>query len=336
MKIYVDESGSFLPAFKNNAWSTVLAYVSPESDRRAIDRLIRGLRAEFSHRAEVKLRDLSEARFAQFVRDLSQLRGIAFAVAVDSNHHTYQLLRQHQNEQANKVIKHIDKMRFAEGRRGLQALSEAILGLPIQLYVQLICQVELFGKVIGLSTTYYAQRQPSVIGSFRWRVDRKGVNPNKYEQAFRNILPAVLQSKSLEEPMLMLSECADYRFFKRFEYAPGAQPTYLRDEYGIDVSDCAINIGKIVSEDFRYVDSVSDAGVQVADLLASGLGRILRGSFDDPVKIAEVMGRVMLQEKFNKPPVALITLSPDERIDVSNEVSAALKAMTRYNRPFLV
>ena len=335
MKIFVDESGNFLTAHKADAWSTVVAYASPETDRKSLDRLVGGLRTECSNGAEAKLRNIPESRFAKFLLDLSRLRGIAFAVAVDAHLHTEKSLRSHQTRQAEKIIKHIDKMHYPEARKGLQELSSAIQSLPLQLYAQLVCQVELFHKVIARSVTYYAQRQPATLGSFRWRVDQKNTIPTPYEIAFRKILPAVLQSKSLRDPMLMLTESADYTFFKRFEYAPGDAPTYLQEDYGLEVGDGNVNIGKIVSEDFQLVDSAKESGVQVADLLASGIRRVMRGNFDDPAHIAALIGGTMLQEMHRRPPVKLIALGNEADGRVSDELEFLLRAMTRFNRPYL-
>lgn len=335
MNIFVDESGNFLTTEKTNAWSTVVAYVSPETDRKSIDRLLSELRTDCSNGSEAKLRDLSESRFAQFLTDLSRLRGIAFAVALDANLHTEESLLLHQSSQADKVIKHLDKMLHAEARQGLQELSNAIRSLPLQLYAQLICQVELFHKVITRSVTYYAQRQPPTLGNFRWRLDQKNTIPTAYEVAFRKILPAVLQSKSLREPMLMLTESADYSFFERFEYGPGKAPTYLRDDYGIDIENNSVNIGEIVSEDFKLVDSVNVPGVQVADLLASGIRRVMRGNFDDPVRIATLIGATMVQEMHQKPPVKLVALGTGIDARVSSELELVLRAMTKLNRSYL-
>ena len=82
----------------------------------------------------------------------------------------------------------------------------------------------------------------------------------------------------MREPMPML-EGADYRFMERLHYPEGQEPTYLRDVYGMEAGDGderKLNLGQLVGEDVRFVDSQEDAGVQVADLLASGLRRCLR------------------------------------------------------------
>lgn len=44
MYIFVDESGTFTFADKENAWCTIAAYVLPESKRRQLDRLVSDLR----------------------------------------------------------------------------------------------------------------------------------------------------------------------------------------------------------------------------------------------------------------------------------------------------
>ena len=226
-------------------------------------------------------------------------------------------------------------MRHPEGRKGLQNLADAIRGLPVQLYTQLVCQVELFHNVITRAITYYAQRQPPTLGSLRWRVDRKDTIPTPYETAFRTILPALLQTKSVRDPMLMLSEGADYTFFKRFEYASGGAPNYLKDDYGIDIGRNAANIGKMVGDDFKLVDSSRVAGVQVADLLASGLRRAMRCSFGNPVQIATLIGANMLQAAHRQPPVRLIGLGIDGDERASIPTTEVLRALTKLNRPLL-
>jgi len=335
VNIYVDESGTFRTSPTPDAWCAVVAYVSPETDRSRLQRLIDTLRVECAGGGEAKLSQIPEARYAQFLSDLSRLRGIAFAVAIDAHLQTEDGLIAHRDGQSEKVIEHIDKMLYPEGRQSLQALSDEIRRLPVQLYAQLVCQVELFHKVITRAITYYAQRQPPTLGRLRWRVDRKDTVPTAYEKAFRRILAALLQTKSHRDPMLMLTEGADYSFFRRFEYPPGSAPTYLKDVYGIDSQDDPADVGKMVREDFQLVESSLVPGVQVADLLASGLRRTLRRNFDDPKRIATLLGANMLQEAHRRPPVRLIALGPGTDERVSDGAADLLRAMTEFNRPFL-
>lgn len=55
-------------------------------------------------------------------------------------------------------------------------------------------------------------------------------------------------------------------------------------------------MGEMVSEDFQLVDSDLFAGVQIADLMASGLRRFMRGGFERSHEVALLFGSNMLQE----------------------------------------
>jgi hypothetical protein len=335
MNIFVDESGTFRTSADPEAWCVVVAYVSPESDRAALERLVQNLRIECAGGKEAKLRDIPQPRYERFLAELSRLRGIAFAVAINAHLHTDEGLENHRNAQADKVIEHIDKMRHPAGRASLQHLSSAIRSLPVQLYTQLVCQVELFHALLTRAVTYYAQRQPATLSSLRWRVDRKDTIPTAYEKAFLTILPALLQTKSHRDPMLMLTDSADYSFFNRYEYAPGEAPTYLKDQYGIDSGSHPGNVGAMVRDNFKLVDSSVVAGVQVADLLASGLRRAMRFNFDSPERIATLLGANLLEELKDGPPVRMVALGCDRDCQVSDRTAGLLQAMTQFNKPYV-
>lgn len=92
-------------------------------------------------------------------------------------------------------------------------------------------------------------------------------------------------------------------------------------------------IGKLINDDFRYVDSKNSPGVQVADLIASGLRRVLRSHFDCPEKVAIALGTNMLQAPKGETTVRLSFLDqtghPDEK--TANLVGLIAK----YSRPML-
>lgn len=331
MFIFVDESGTFTSSEQGDAWCVVAAYVSPESNRRALKNLIGQLRRECSNGAETKLRDVPEQRYLRFLNDLRRLNGLAFAVAADVSLHDKSAVANHRDMQAEKVVEHRDKMRYESGRRSLTELSEAIRSLPVQLYTQLVCQVELFHKVLTRAPLYYAQRQPPTLGYLRWRIDQKNTTPTPYEDAFRKILPTLLQTKSLSDPMIML-EGVDYSHFGRFDFAPGDEPDYLK-EYGID-SKGGANVGKMVGEDFQLVDSNLVPGVQVADLLSSGLRRLLRNGFQASDSAAKLLGANMLQDIKGQPVVQLITL--DQSAYASPQTASLIRIMAQHCRPMLM
>lgn len=335
MNVFVDEAGTFQPSSTPDSWSTVVAYVSPEIDRAPLECLVKSLRIECGAGSEVKLGDISESRYCAFLKELSELNGIAFAIATDTHQHTGHQVIQHREAQADKVVEYIDKLVSSSARQSVQVLAVEIRRLPIQLYTQLICQVDLFHKVLCRAITYYAQRYPATLRHLRWRVDRKDIVATAYESAFRTILPALLQDKSLREPMELLTEGADYRFFKRFEYESDHAPSYLKDVYGIEISGRPGNAGKMVGENFQLVDSNAVPGVQVADLLATGLRRAMRCHFDNPETIATLLGACMLQEFDGKTPAQLIAFGDGDDPVVTERTAGILRSMSRYNRRFL-
>lgn len=312
MHIFVDESGSFTQASELNAWCIVAAYVAPEYQRHHIDVLMKKVRA-LNGGVETKLKNLTEDQYLWFLRELRKLQGVAFAVAVDVGLHRRAMIEYHRDMQAEKVIEHRETMLYEGGRQAVTNLSQQIKSLPPQLYTQLVCQVFLFHRIITQSTLYFVQRHPPSLGNFRWRLDQKARVQTAYENAFRTILPVILQTESLSDPMMMLKG-ADYRHFQRFDYAPGEAPTYLKDLHGIDYGEGS-NIGKIIHEDFRLVDSASTPGVQVADLIASGIRRLFRGGFQAEEKVASYLGANFVEQLRGAHTVKLISLDQAAQVD---------------------
>jgi hypothetical protein len=335
MHIFVDESGTFTHSSNLESWSVVAAYVALEHRRRDIRELMCWVRAIGNHGAETKLKHLSEDQYVWFLTELRKLEGLAFAVAVDVGLHRPEEVARHRDVQAHKVVEHRDKMIHESARRGLDDLSNQIRSLPTQLYTQLVCQLELFHKILTRAPLYFVQRHPPALANFRWRLDRKAKAPTAYEEAFRRILPTILQTMSLADPMIML-EGADYRHFSRFDYPPGEEPTYLKDVYGIESnggSKGASNIGKMVREDFKLADSAATPGIQVADLIASGIRRLFRGGFQAEEKIARLLGANMIQQLKGETPVILVSLDKSEA--ASGRTARLIHLMASSGRPML-
>lgn len=336
MYIFVDESGTFSFADKRNAWCSIAAFVLPESKRRQLEALVSRLRFRHGGGREIKLGSLHEKDFIKFLIELKGLEGIAFALAVDVGLHRHDEIQHHQAMQVQKLRENIGKMKFEEGRLSVASLADDISSLPLQLYTQLILQVELVHNVLKNAPLYYVQRTPVALANFRWRIDQKDRIPSKYERAFKFLLPALLQSKSLSDPMFFLED-ADYRHFAKFEYAPGTAPTYLQDEYGLEVETNdknVVNVGRLINEDFAYVDSAEVAGVQVADLIASGVRRVLRSNFDSPDRVAIAIGMNLLEAARGEPTIRLLSLDQSGRVDET--AAGRIRLMGLHARPMLL
>ena len=94
-----------------------------------------------------------------------------------------------------------------------------------------------------------------------------------------------------------------------------------------------MNLGKLFRENFKLVDSKQSPGVQVADLLAAGIRRTLRGGFDDNLRASRLLGAIMVQAEQRRAPVRLLTLS-DERV-LTGDARGLVAAMALHARPML-
>lgn len=336
MYIFLDESGSFARASNENAWNVIVAYMMPECDWSRMQRAVTALQlaAGARQRCEIKLREVKEEDYFEFLDHLSQLHGVLFAVATDAGLHGIGQIEKHREIQAQEIVRHVDVMQHETGRQALRKLADRVRKLSPPLYIQLKCQVVLIDAVIREGTFYFVQRFPKELGKFCWRIDQKNSTKTEYEEAFEVLTPPWLQSFSLGKPFMMLEE-ANYGAFKRFEYPEGEAPTYLKTAYGIDIGSAGgINIGRLVGEDLKFVDSKQDHGVQVADLLAAGLRRCLRAQFNDNQRAAQLLGRLMVQGVSNGPPIRLLGFSREEPV-VARETARLIHIMRLCRRAML-
>ena len=332
MYVFIDESGSFVSAPNRDSWNVIVSYMMPEHDWGRIRQALLDLQkaAGDCRSREIKLRDVNETNYFDFLEQLCQLHGVLFAVATDAGLNSITQIEKHKNIQAAKIVRFVDRMRHESGRQALMNLSEQVRSLPPQLYVQLRCQVVLIDTIIRDGVLYVVQRFPNELGKFRWRIDQKNSTQTEYEKAFETLTPAWLQSSSLRKPMIILEE-ADYSAFNRFEYPEGEAPSYLKTSYGIDIGNSdLLNIGQLIREDIEFVDSQQSQGVQIADLLAAGLRRTLRTQFNDNQRAARLLGSLMLEMprwETNNSPVRLLGFSEDEQ-EVNKTVTNLICTMS--------
>jgi len=126
----------------------------------------------------------------------------------------------------------------------------------------------------------------------------------------------------------------DYRHFKAYEFPEGKEPDYLEAEYEIKVEH-ALDIGKLIRGDLKFEDSKTSVGIQVVDLLASGIRRVLRGGFKDNQAMARALGRLTLQNERGKYPIHLVAFAESEG-EADSVASSAVKAMATAARSMLI
>lgn len=296
LKIYIDESGSFVRTEKPASWNAIAALVVTESARAALCKAIGELKRSSGKLGakEVKLPGVPEDVYFRFIARLIDADCLLFTIATDAGLNTIESVSRHQAGQVAKIREHLHKMIYPSGREGVELLAKQVEGLSRQLYVQLFCQVQLMYDVLAGAVNYFAQRHPVTLRAFRWRVDQKDAQRKAvFEEAFEKLSPALIQSISIRRPMIMIDEF-DYSGMDGYLYSHAEKPTYLRDVYGLDVDGGDWNLSRIMREDMAFVDSKDHDGVQAVDLLASGIRRCLRMGFEDNARAADLLGSLML------------------------------------------
>jgi len=333
--IYIDESGSFVSAPTTGSWNVVAAVTLPESSRRAVEQAVRTLKAETGTHlsAEVKMNEVTEIQYLKFLDALSRTHLLLFATATDAGVNRPDIVTNHQSSQVEKILRNVPLMKYEGGRQGVQHLASLIQVLSPQLYVQLVCQVDLLHAIITRSINYYAQRIPSALGKFRWRIDQKNTSKVTFEEAFETVAPALLQTRSLREPSAQVHGF-DYRHFQAYKIPEGGVPQYLQEQTTVKIEH-ALNIQKLIREDLKFEDSKNSIGVQVADLLASGLRRCLRGRFNANPLVAQALGKLTLQNQHRDPPIHLVSFSQNEN-EADTTASNAVKQMIKACRPMIL
>lgn len=335
MFIYIDESGSFVPAPSANSWNVIAAYAVSEPARKHGESALRRLKvaAGFAHSDEVKLKDVTETQLMAFFDDLSRLEAIAFASCIDLGMQDRAAIAGHQSGQVERIRANGPRMIYEEGRAMIEDLARRVERLPPQLYTQMVVQTDLLDQVYRATTLYFSQRVPATLGSFRWRIDEKNSSRPVFEETLRHIAAPVLQSMSITEPAVFVQEF-DYSHYERaFRYGPGEMPTYLQEATGIEM-ESGSNLGKVL-KDFDFVRSHDVPGVQIADLIASSFRRVLRGEFADTSGMAQRLGRLTVERAHAEPSIHLISLSGEHyaeghAVDTVKTIGRAARAMLRH------
>jgi hypothetical protein len=333
VNIYIDESGSFVFHPKEGSWSVVVAVCCPESSRRPISEVIGRLRrSRGSTTGEVKLPHLGESEYVQFLESLAKYELIMFATGTDSGLNTPDRVQAHKAAHVSDIRENIPRMKFEGGRLGMTLLANQLESLSSQLYVQLITQVNLVHDVIGRGINFYVQRKPVTLREFRWRIDQKNTTKTVFEETFEKFAPPLLQARSIQDPMVHIRQF-DYRHLAAYEFEEGQEPDYLQTEYGLPPME-VLNVQKLFRGNLKFVDSKASEGVQVADLLASGLRRVLKGAFDRPSEVARAIGRLCVQNVQGKHAINLFSFGDEQPLE--KDTSAMVRHIDRESRQFFL
>lgn len=327
MHIFLDESGTFAHSSRPDAWCVVAAYVVPEVSYSKLKQYVAKFKVNcgFPASQEIKRKHLSTDRYLDFLRGLKEIDAIAVAVATDT--HLTSRLAWHRDEQARKIDDYAPNMIYPEGREMLEDLARRVRKLSDQNYLELWCRVTLVEDVIQLATLYYSMRIPATLSRFRWTFDQKDVRTSPFETTLSHLMAPLLQSHSLGGNPLQTVLEGDYSHMARFEQHEPMPWLPEREQDG-----GGFNIGKIWSEHLSFVDSKDSPGVQVADLITSGIRALMRDEFPDPRRLAEALGQCMVMRPTTSLGLRLIGLGDQENGEVEQGLADRIRSMARRQR----
>jgi hypothetical protein len=330
--IFLDESGTFVPAGQGGSYCVVAAYIVPEATLPAMEEAVLWFRYEAGYPmgGELKRSEAPESAYLRFLERLGQLNGIVVALATDTALNVN--ATEHCQAQADKFLVNEPRMATDQGKQMVRQLASDLVALSPQNYVELLCRTVLAMNVVQTSTVYYAQRNPKTLGRFSWRFDQKNLTRDRFERLFASIAPGFFQALSVAAPLMHLRE-GDYRHFERFNQV-GDAPAWLpprRDDLPY------LDAGLIWSEDLDFVDSRRVIGVQVADLICSGLFGLLRGRMENPRRAATLLGRLMVGHGQVMEPLELMTLGGEgDGLIVDPIIAERIRRIRSAARPLLL
>lgn len=322
MYIYGDESGSFALSSSRGAWCAVACYVLSESQRAKADTVLRRfkVRAGARHHDEVKRKIATEATYFQFLKELRPVGGFAVAVATDSGANGSAAA--HQVAQLAKLRSGLDAA-SDEQHRELEALMADISTLSAQLYVEYICRLNLSWRTIRLATLFFARRLPVSLGRFRWVFDEK---PMSLAALYTTSIPGFIRELAKDEPLEVLAD-GEYRYLTRF-LVPAFGQERGQAIAMPPVDERIYDVARIMTEEVSFVDSREHAGVQIADLIVSGIRGVLRGNFTDNARAARLLGALLFDKVSSPSALPLISFADDSHSDVTVDATATAAALT--------
>lgn len=279
MFIFIDEAGTFAPT-TDHVISTMVAVIVPENFAATLFRRFRKLTRDWrSSKGEVKASSLDEKQVAAVLALLRRFDIIAFVVTIDTGTHTLAAVAADKEAQAAAVERAITASMHPDLQSWLKRCADGLQRMPPQLYLQFVAMREVVADVLSYATLYYAQRIPSTLRQFVWRIDAKDRSVTTAEATWRDIVQSLLQSRSREQPQLMADmEEADYSAMERFRLSQPRVPDHLRrSDDKPDEAFHAMDLNLVLGENLRFLRSELSTGLQIADLVATAFRKACNG-----------------------------------------------------------
>jgi len=277
MNIYIDEAGVFVkPSQNKSAISAVGALILSEKKEKIIFSKFEALKTKWGFKdKEAKGSKLSESQVASVIDILEKYNVMFEIVAIDMNIQNDDGVTVHKLDIANKMISCITDEFNETLIKNLHNTKEEIESLPNQLYIQVSLTIELLIQVFQKTMLNYSLRKPKELEFFKWIVDAKNLNITTSEKIWKTLVLPLAQSRSFEEPVLMIKE-GDYSHYYKNRKS-GDIPNYLSEHVKDKDPNNFTELNSVYS-DIKFEDSKNNLGVQLADILITSMRRSMNGN----------------------------------------------------------
>ena len=313
MRIYLDESGSFVQPRQPNRVSAVGAFVVPNGQADDLFARFDELTRQWAANGEeVKGSTLSEIEIDGVIELVGQYDCLFDVRGIDMGLHDRARIGAFQDQQAAAITAEIAASHHESWRQWAVKTERTMRGLSPQLFAQAMVTVYLVLDLLQTVTIYYAQRRPAELGQFQWRVDPKDpIRRTELEMLWTDVILPMGQAESIKEPFATLPGC-DYSHFAPFCISRDAMPRDLAQHVGERRRrDGGIDVAKILA-DLTFPDSRIETGLQIVDILLSAFCRALNGTLTE--RGWALLGRLMTSTKHGRSRLVFLRVNPGEQI----------------------
>lgn len=322
MKIYIDESGLFDAHTKmeriDKAWCAVGALTVPHFSEKQVQAALAELKRDLGIEPHEEIKNPRPSpdspEFIKFLEKLKKAKCTLHAVTTNRFLFDDQKTKAHKQSQIAgrenylKLVKpEMEGQSFMLLRQEADRIIQLIQKSSIQEYNQIIFQAALVAFMLDKALTFYAIHAPKELSRFSWVIDQKNREMKVFETLYLALMPPFVQANFKIEPRgIPVTAKNDHRYFLKnyggsTPFAPMSREELAERKkiYGMDYSEItssmmSFNFQKLLDHDSKFADSKETLGLQVADLVISGLNRLLKGNVDDPAKSAKVFGPLIL------------------------------------------
>jgi len=334
MRIYIDESGHFIPGGAPSRVCCEAALVVPERVAEELLGEFVSLRASWTTEPELKGSALSDEQTIAALSLVGRYDVLVEIHALDVGDNQLEQIVHFQRGQADAFTNGLTSQHHENAHRWVHALREEWLRLPPQLVAQMYTLILTVGEVIRVAPNYYAQRIPEELARFDWVLDPKDIQPTPFEVLWQKIVCPVLQTDFLKQPPARIVEF-DYSAYERFdmpipEYLFAHLPkgrTTTRDGTGT-------NLGMLMRESVAFPDSKDEPGLQLIDVIASAFTKAMNGKL--PPRVWRLLGPLMVEKPHRAPTARLIAYGPGEELPAGEYHAYVLKALTNRAKKMFV